>query len=190
MEKVGVERYTVVGTSYGGFVAYRMGSMWPERVEKVVIASSGVNMVRKDNEEVLKRANVEKIEDVLLPKTANQLRTLVGLAVFRRSYMPDFLLNDIIDKLYCENRKEKLELLKGLTLGREDTINITPLQQEVLIIWGKNDKIFLCDKATQLKEIIGKKVRMEVIEGASHMPQIEQPARFNTILHNFLSPTN
>lgn len=34
-----------------------------------------------------------------------------------------------MQKLYTENRMEKLELLKGLTLGREDTPNISPLQQ-------------------------------------------------------------
>ena len=34
-----------------------------------------------------------------------------------------------MQKLYSENRKEKMELLKGLTLGRDDTANISPLQQ-------------------------------------------------------------
>lgn len=87
-----------MGTSYGGFVAYRMAAMWPEKVEKVVIASSGVNMRRRDNMEMLKRANnAEKIEEVMLPATAGQLRTLMGLAVYKRPYLPDFILNDFID---------------------------------------------------------------------------------------------
>ncbi|CAK9158882.1 unnamed protein product, partial [Ilex paraguariensis] len=54
-------------------------------------------------------------------------------------------------KLYTENRREKLELLKGLTLGRDDTVNLSPLKQEVLIVWGDNDQIFLLEKATELK---------------------------------------
>ncbi|KAG5566143.1 hypothetical protein RHGRI_001918 [Rhododendron griersonianum] len=53
MQKLGVERYYVVGTSYGGFMAYHMAVMWPERVEKVVIASSAVNMRHRDNVEFL-----------------------------------------------------------------------------------------------------------------------------------------
>ncbi|KAM7510719.1 hypothetical protein LguiB_009594 [Lonicera macranthoides] len=188
MEKVGIQRYKVVGTSYGGFVAYRMAARWPERVEKVVIASSGVNLRRRDNMEMLKRANnAAKIEEVMLPATAGQLRTLMGLAVYKRPYLPDFILNDFIDTLYCENRKEKLELLKGLTLGRDDTVNLSPLQQEVLIVWGDHDQIFLLEKATELKELIGKKARLEVIENASHVPQLERPAQFNKIVNNFLS---
>lgn len=93
-----MNRYSVVGTSYGGFVAYRMAVMWPERVEKVVIASSGVNLRYRDNVELVKdRARVEKVEEVLLPGTAAQLRVLLGLAFSkRRVSMPDFLLNDVI----------------------------------------------------------------------------------------------
>lgn len=96
MEKVGVDKFAVVGTSYGGIVAYRMACMWPERVEKVVIASSAVNMKEGDKELLLKRANVERIEDVMLPKSAAQMRTLMKLAVFRPPYLPDFVINDLI----------------------------------------------------------------------------------------------
>ncbi|GFP96583.1 hypothetical protein PHJA_001802400, partial [Phtheirospermum japonicum] len=96
LEKLGIHRYSVVGTSYGGFVAFRMAAMWLERVEKVVIASSGVNMRRSDNLELLKREKVEKTEDLMLPSTAAQLRRLMALTVFRLPYIPDFFLNDFI----------------------------------------------------------------------------------------------
>lgn len=79
-------------------MAYHMARIWPERIEKVIIASSGVNMRRKDNEAMLKRANVEKIDEFLLPVTAEQLRTLMKLAVFKGGgrKMPDFFFNDFI----------------------------------------------------------------------------------------------
>ncbi|CAA2961608.1 epoxide hydrolase 4-like [Olea europaea subsp. europaea] len=186
LEKLGIQKYSVVGTSYGGFVAYHMAARWPERVEKVVIASSGVNLQRKDNDELLKRAKVEKIEELMLPATAGQLRTLMSLSVFRRTYMPDFLLNDFIDKWYTDNKKQKLELLKGLTLGLEDSVNISPLPQEVLVIWGERDKIFLLEKAHELKKLLGDKARLEVIKNTSHIPQLECAAKFNNIVKNFL----
>ncbi|XP_059274778.1 uncharacterized protein LOC132029543 [Lycium ferocissimum] len=188
LEKLGVEKCSVIGTSYGGFVAYHMGKMCPGKVEKVIIASSGVNIKKKDNDGLMERANVEKIEDLLLPATASQLRKLISLSAHRRPpYLPDFLFNDLINKLYVENRKEKLELLKGLSLGRDDTVDhITPLQQEVLIVWGEHDQIFLLDKATELKELLGEKARLEVIKNASHVPQLEHGEKFNKIVNNFL----
>lgn len=97
LEILGVKRYYVVGTSYGGVVAYHVARMWPERVEKVVIASSGVNMRRRDNEALMKRAKLEKIEELMLPVTASQLRTLMGLSVSMRfNILPDFFLNDLV----------------------------------------------------------------------------------------------
>ncbi|KAM1508636.1 hypothetical protein ACFX10_017913 [Malus domestica] len=97
MEKVGVERFSVMGTSYGGCVAYHLAKIWPERIEKVVIASSRVNMRRGDHEALLKRAKLEKIEDFILPSTAAQLNKLLNLAMARQlDIIPDFFLSDII----------------------------------------------------------------------------------------------
>ncbi|KAF7830406.1 Monoacylglycerol lipase ABHD6 [Senna tora] len=188
MDKLEVKRFHVMGTSYGGFVAYHIARMVGERVEKVVIASSGVNMRRSDNVALLGRANLDKIEELMLPATPQQLRKLMGLSVSKRLHiLPDFFLNDFVNNLYSENRKEKMELLKGLTLGRDDTPNLAPLQQEVLIIWGEHDQIFPVQMATELKKVISKKTKLELIKNASHVPQIEKPREFNKIVLDFLS---
>ncbi|KAK9142176.1 hypothetical protein Syun_011576 [Stephania yunnanensis] len=114
MEKVGVDRYSVLGTSYGGFVAYNMGRMWPDRVEKVVIASSGVNMRRRDNEELLKRAgHGGRIEISCCPPRPPSSRS-------------------------CPRS--------------------------------------LCSANPML---LGSKVQLEVIKNSAHVPQIENPKRFN-----------
>ncbi|KAG5566142.1 hypothetical protein RHGRI_001917 [Rhododendron griersonianum] len=157
LEKLSVKRYYVAGTSYGGFVAYRMAAMWPERVAKLVVASSAVNMRQKDNVEFLeKRAKMEKLEELMLPATAAQLKVLLGLYTNRRPCcMPDFLLNDVI--------------------------------REVLIVWGEHDQIFLLEKATELKELLGEKARLEVIKDTAHAPQIENPREFNNIVYKFLN---
>ncbi|XWS70168.1 hypothetical protein CRYUN_Cryun03dG0025800 [Craigia yunnanensis] len=154
MEKFQVKKYHVMGTSYGGFVAYNMAKMYPDNVDKVVIASSGVNMRKADNMELLKRANLENIEEIMLPETATQLRTLTRLAVSKRfNFIPDFFLKDVVNQLYSENRKEKMELLRGLTLVEgNDTAKLAPLQQDVLVVWGDQDQIFPLQMAHELKE--------------------------------------
>ncbi|KAJ4899199.1 alpha/beta-Hydrolases superfamily protein [Raphanus sativus] len=188
MEKIGIQKFNVVGTSYGGFVAYHMAKMWPRKVEKVVIASSGINMRKCDSESLLQRSNCECIEKVMLPSTATELRTLMGLASSSRlvRVFPDALWNDVISNLYQKNRKEKVELLKGVTLGRDEKLNIDPLSQEVLIIWGDKDQIFPVKMAYELKEILGDKTKLEIIENTSHVPQIECAQEFNNIVLKFL----
>ncbi|KAE8665293.1 Alpha/beta-Hydrolases superfamily protein, putative isoform 2 [Hibiscus syriacus] len=188
MEKLRVKKYHVMGTSYGGFVAYHMAKLWPDTVEKVVIASSGVNMRKADNTALLERANVENIEEIMLPETATQIRTLSRLAVsWRFNMVPDFFWNDIVNQLYSDNRQEKLELLKGVTLAAADeSFKLTPLQQNVLIVWGDKDQIFPLKLAHELKELLGKKTRLEIIENTAHVPQIEDSSQFNKIIKNFL----
>ncbi|XP_058783088.1 uncharacterized protein LOC131657740 [Vicia villosa] len=96
------------------------------------------------------------------------------------------MANYTTSTLYSENRKEKMELLNGVSLGKIDTSNISSLQQEVLIIWGEDDKIFPVQMAHELKEVISKKAGIKLIKEASHVPQIEKPKEFNNIILNFL----
>lgn len=188
LEKLGVERYSVMGTSYGGFVAYNMAKMFGDRIEKVVLASTAINKRRTDNVEMLKRAKLEKIEDLMLPKTAAQLRRLLELAVLNHpAYMPEFLLNDFINSLYSENLEQKKELLKGLTIGNDEQVHVSPLPQDVLIVWGEQDQIFFLKKAMELKEVLGDNATLEVIKNTSHVPQAEDPKKFNDIVIKFLS---
>ncbi|KAL7121797.1 hypothetical protein ACP275_01G006000 [Erythranthe tilingii] len=89
LQKLGIiPWYSIVGMNYGGFVAYHMAVMWPERVEKVVFASCAVNMSQRDTSELMERAKVEKIEDLLMPVNATQLRKLPAFIHSRPSGCP------------------------------------------------------------------------------------------------------
>jgi pimeloyl-ACP methyl ester carboxylesterase len=88
--------------------------------------------------------------------------------------------------LYKKNRKEKIELLKGVTFGRSENLNIDSLSQEVLIVWGDKDQIFPVKMAYELKEILGDKTKLEIIDNTSHVPQIECAQEFNNIVLRFL----
>ncbi|KAI5403946.1 hypothetical protein KIW84_051188 [Lathyrus oleraceus] len=102
LEKLGLKKCHVVGTSYGGIVAYNMAKMLgEEKIEKVVICSSGVNMTKNHNVKLLERAGMDKIEDLMLPSSTQNLRKLMTLAVAKRiPFMPEFLLKDF---LKCDN---------------------------------------------------------------------------------------
>lgn len=188
LKKLSVGRFSVVGTSYGGFVAYHLSYKYPEDVEKVVIASSGVYKKAKDNEELLQRAAVQNVSDLLLPQSADNLRTLIRLSVYKVPHimLPNFVLNDYIETLYVENRAEKEELLKGIIIGSEHAPPLPVLEQNVLIIWGDHDQIFPVDMAFQLKRHLGEKAELVMIKNTSHIPHIENPQEFNEIVENFL----
>jgi len=60
--------------------------------------------------------------------------------------------------------------------------------QPTMIVWGAEDRLPKAELAVGQrlhKELPGS--RLEVIQGAGHMPQVEQPERFVRVLRNFVS---
>uniref|UniRef100_A0A0E0I3J6 AB hydrolase-1 domain-containing protein n=1 Tax=Oryza nivara TaxID=4536 RepID=A0A0E0I3J6_ORYNI len=90
--------------------------------------------------------------------------------------------------LYTDKIEEKKELIKGITLGDKEKFQLTPLPQEVLVLWGEHDQIFPIEKAFEVARQLGANARLEIIKNTGHMPQEEDPKRFNEALLNFLLP--
>lgn len=93
-------KMSVVGLSYGGFVAYNMAAQFKDCVEKVVICCAGVCLEEKDLQEGLFAVNsVEDAANILLPQTAEQMRELMGYTFVKApaKVLPSCLLTDFID---------------------------------------------------------------------------------------------
>ncbi|KAF7007582.1 hypothetical protein CFC21_022510 [Triticum aestivum] len=183
-------RVSVVGTSYGGFVAYHVARLLgAEAVERVVIASSDLLKGDADDRALLARGGAERVEDLMLPRTPEKMRRLMELAYHRpRRFIPGFLLRDLVQYLYSENIEEKEGLIKAISLGNKDKFQLTPLPQQVLVLWGEHDQIFPIEKAFQVTRQLGANVRLEILKNTGHMPQEEDTKRFNEALLNFLLP--
>ncbi|KAM0867302.1 hypothetical protein ACQ4PT_042066 [Festuca glaucescens] len=162
------KRVAVAGTSYGGFVAYclaraarpkrRAGERW----------KSG--------------------DELLIPTEPAGMRRLMEMTMYRPPpalMMLDFVLRDFIQKLFTDNREQLIHVLKGITVGT-DKFQVTPISQEVLIVWGEHDQFFLVEKPYVIQRSLDGKARVKIIDKTGHCPQIEDPARFNKILKDFL----
>ncbi|BAF11065.1 uncharacterized protein [Oryza sativa Japonica Group] len=193
-------RVAVAGTSYGGFVAYAMArKAGPERVGPVAISNSDLLKTAEDDGAFLERAGSGWTHpaDVLMPLDARGARRLMELTFYRKqagAMLPDFVIRDIMKKLFSDKREEKIELMNATTVGT-DAFQLTPLAQDVLLIWGDHDQIFPLDKAFAVKSCLGDHVRLEIIKKTGHVPQMEDPDRFNKIVLDFLlgsqgSPSN
>lgn len=167
-------------------MAYHVAKMMREKVGRVVIASSDLLKGEEDDVALRERAGVESVADLMLPTTTGNMRTLLKLSMHKQPrFMPDFLLREITKKI-SEGMKEKMELMKGITIGKKEQFQLSPLPQEVLIIWGEHDNIFPLEKAHMIKKQLGEKARLEILENTSHVPQSEDPSHFNKVLLSFL----
>ncbi|XP_057783812.1 uncharacterized protein LOC131001431 isoform X2 [Salvia miltiorrhiza] len=122
MEAAGVRgRMSVVGLSYGGFVAYSMAARFPEAVERVVIGCAGVCLEERDMDEGLfKVRTVDEAIQILLAQTPDKLRELMRLSFYKPAKnVPSCFLSDFIDVMCTENLQERKELIYALHKDRK-----------------------------------------------------------------------
>lgn len=191
VEALGVSRYSVVGLSYGGFVAFRLAHLYPDKVDKVVLLSSGVCMNPKDSEGLLERGQVNVVSDLMLPRSPAAVRKLLRLSMHRApTCVPSFIFQDAIQFFNTENVKERLELLDDLLIGKEDQEPLPTLPQKVLIIWGEHDGIFPLAMGHRLKEHLKDTAELAIVKNAAHAIQVEKPKEFRRLVRGFLLDDN
>ena len=99
LQQLNVLEFSVVGTSYGGFVAYRMAHMYPHAVQKLVISSSAVNMTPATDEAMVKRFRTKNVTEILQPHDIEGVRRASILAFHKQPpfTVPEFILNDVLN---------------------------------------------------------------------------------------------
>ncbi|CAM6094751.1 unnamed protein product [Calypogeia fissa] len=188
LDILNVNKVHVVGTSYGGITGYYMAHNYPKLVDKLVVASAGVTMDPTSNERLAELAKVSSVKELLVPKDVNMLRRGMDIASIWRTWMiPNFVLQDMFDWFHTQNSVQKKELVDGMITGTEGAPPVPTVPQDVLILWGTKDQIFLPELADQLKRHLGDKANLIYVKGCGHVPQIEKPKEYNSHLLKFLS---
>ncbi|KAL0908890.1 hypothetical protein M5K25_023402 [Dendrobium thyrsiflorum] len=187
MRKLGVEKYTVAGVSYGGFVAFCMAAAAAEReVERVVVIASGVAATAKERKELAEKEGRE-VAELLLPERVEDLRNLFRRCMLRPpTWLPDFLLRDFIEIMFKDHRKERTELLNELLSNGVGWGALPIPKQETLILWGDEDTIFPLPLAYALKRHLGDKAKLQVIKEAGHALPLEKPYHVNSLIRRFI----
>lgn len=100
LRRLGLDRFSIYGISYGGFVGFWMCEMYPEMVEKFVIVSCGMVCTDDEREQHINKIG-RKAEDILVPETPQDLRLLVNLSFHNSSpalkWVPDFILREFVE---------------------------------------------------------------------------------------------
>ncbi|KAF2913336.1 uncharacterized protein [Oryza sativa Japonica Group] len=182
------QRYAVVGVSYGGFVAYHLAHAFPAAVERLVLVAAGVCL-----EEADLAAGLFAVEDIaeaaslLLPQRPEDLRRLVGLTFCRPPrFMPSCFIRDYIRVMCTENVKEKTELLHALINGKKLS-DLPKINQQTLIIWGEQDRVFPLELGLRLKRHLGDTSELVIVKNAGHAINREKPAELCRLIKNCIA---
>jgi pimeloyl-ACP methyl ester carboxylesterase len=75
---------------------------------------------------------------------------------------------------------------RGMALRADSKDILARYAGPALVIVGEHDTVTPLEKAKQLADLISG-AKLEVIPGAGHLPNQEQPERFNAVLDGFLA---
>lgn len=184
------EPVDVVGVSYGGFVAWGIAAMYPDRVRRVVIVDSpGPVYTAADMQRALDHFGVARVHDLLLPRSPEDVRRVLSVVKDPPPPIPRWALADVLRAFTRVDRGAQVELMDALAgrLGTDPAAVPSPTQP-TLLVWGAEDRLFPVDIADRLAEHIGANARLHVIDGTAHGPNKFAAREFNRVVRAFLGP--
>jgi pimeloyl-ACP methyl ester carboxylesterase len=194
---LGHTRATLVGHSLGGGIAMQFAYQFPEATERLALVSSGG--LGPEVSPVLRAAALPGA-DMFIAATAAPgraagsalarglaavgLRPSADVAEVARGYA------SLADRGRRTAFLSTLRAVVGTDGQRVDAADRLYLTEgiPVLIVWGRHDRIIPVAHGEGAHAAIAGS-RLEIFDHAGHMPQLEAPGRFVTVLERFLEET-
>jgi pimeloyl-ACP methyl ester carboxylesterase len=194
---LGHERATLVGHSLGGGIAMQFAYQFPEMIERLVLVSSGG--LGPEVNPVLRAAALPGA-DLFIAATASmgeKAGNAIGRGMAAVGIRPGPDLGEVARGYAAlaepQRRKAFLATLRSVVGTRGQRVSASDrlyLAEEVplLIVWGARDPIIPARHGEEAHRMLAGS-QLEIFEDAGHLPQVEQPLRFVTVLERFLEQT-
>ena len=192
MDALGIEKADISGESFGGRVASWIAIRHPERVNRLVLNTSGGLPATGDKHQ-------DDIQDLLartkasLENTSDEaVRSRIGWLFANPELVPEEFVK-VRQAIYRRpGIHNSLSKLFGHVFNPDSTKPywLTPdvlaqVKAKTLVIWSDKNPIHSYDDALEGFSHIPD-VRFHLIHDAAHWPQYEQPEEYNKVQNEFL----
>lgn len=173
MDTVGIDSAHLVGHSMGGAVVLQTALSTRERVKSLtLVCSAGLG----------REINGAYIDGFVAAATRRELKPVLAQLFDDPGLVSRQLVDDLLKYKRLDGVSEALSSLAGTLFanGQQTGVlagDIDKVQQPVQVVWGANDKVIPSSHATT-----SGKARVEVIDGAGHMVQMEKASRVNELI--------
>lgn len=201
MDSLQLRQVILVGHSVGGRPTVEAALLAPDRVKALVLVAGAFGFgdggqFDQSAPGFLTRAffAIHPLRNAVLSATAtNPLMTkrLLGTFVADPEVLTPELLAVYQRPFVVKDSTNRLgDWLKVLSVDKDtslssDLANFSKLAMPTLLIWGDKDKVTPLWQGEKLKAVISGS-RLDVLKGLGHIPQIEDPLRFNGSLVSFV----
>lgn len=193
MNRLGIGKATLVGSSYGGAVAATLALDYAERVEKLVLVGAVANDDALANP-LLKIAAIPVVGELFAPFVLDS--KALAKSRMKDTFAPEslFLIDDERVAAVVRPLKAKDAHHSVLASARNWDANRIGedahlINQPTLLIWGANDKIIPLANGEKLYDSILNS-RLVVLKNCGHLPPEEKPQRFVEIVGEFCRRSN
>ena len=182
MDRLEIDQAVICGLSMGGYVAFDFVHLFPARVRALVLAGTrapGDNeqekQVRAEQVQRILSAGMNGIAEATLPKL---------LAPSTLKDKPDVVAK-VHEMILRTDPRGAAAAQRGMAARRDYCNDLSGINVPTLVIVGREDPIRPVADAEFMHDRI-RSSRLEIVEDAAHMTNMEQPEIFNDALLGFM----
>ena len=175
-DHLGVEQFTLVGHSMGGYIALAFAQRHPKRLNGLIMVTSNA---RTDTPEKKKSRLIEADETLI-----------VGSSTLAESMAPKLSKSTEIQRLTYQILKktdpEGIANVQRAIAQRPNRLEVIKnLELPFLAVAGKDDQLMQPEAAYEMAEV-SKSGKAVVLPGVGHMPMLEAPTALGALIVSML----
>lgn len=187
VDHLGCDQVDLAGQSLGGWAAVKYAAAHPQRVRRLVLNTPGGTMARPEVMERIRSLSQAAADDPSPERIRARLEWLMAdpasvtdeLVAVRRAIYSRPGFSRSMRHVLCLQDPEVRER------NRITDDELAALTQRTLVVWTSDDPSGPAAAGLRMAELIPD-ARFELVSGAGHWPQWEQPERFNHLVMAFL----
>ncbi|HMO79827.1 MAG TPA: alpha/beta hydrolase [Pyrinomonadaceae bacterium] len=188
MDRLGIGKAVVVGSSYGGAVAATLALDYPARVEKLVLVNAVINDDAKKHP-ILRLASIPGVGEIITPLLVDsraflRLRMHGTLAPANHHMITGERISSIQRPLKAADAHNSVLATSRNWHAKRIEQDAHLIVQPTLLIWGEEDKVIPLENGLKLYNSVLKS-RLIVFKDCGHVPQEEKSETFAELVAEF-----
>lgn len=191
LDVMGVEKATLAGTSLGGWISARIAARHPDRVHRLSLTSSAGLTSHPSVMGQLKNLT----EQASLTRGRDLVKQRLEFVIKNRKALTEELIDvrhDIYRAPDYQKSVRNIMCLQDMEIRKRNLLTadeLASIKAPTLVIWTRDDPTASLEDGKRYADGIADS-RFVVFDESSHMPQLEEPDRFNDLHLAFIREPN
>jgi 2-hydroxy-6-oxonona-2,4-dienedioate hydrolase len=171
--EIGLKEFVLGGNSLGGHIAILYTLAYPQKVSGLILTGSSGLYESTMGASYPKRGDYAYIEEK------------VGYTFYNNNVVTKSLVDNVYNTV--NDIGKSLSVIRMARFANRNNVedSLQYLNKDTLLIWGKEDRITPPETGQKFRSLI-KNSELHIIPDCGHVPMMEHPQLFNSIMEDFL----